>query len=497
MSAVEHWPRTSIPILAKHEVSLPPAELDRLRAIADKRLRNEPALSATQAFGPLVRSGLSESPALVIGDLSEIPLYPNERAHIYEYRMGLLAQDGDVLALAHRNHPFEAYLRGIIGADNLDAVISRLGSREGEVRAKNLSLTQRCESEPAILSQLVALAAEQDGLNIIPYLVTGHQWRLASAIADASSVPIMVCGAPPRLSRRVNDKVWFAALARDVLGRTSIPPTFTVYGPAAAAGRALAIARSSAKVIVKVPSSAGSIGNIVLESNQLLDLRPDAARNLIVSLLETRGWQGEYPLLVGVWEAPVFTSPSVQTWIPLRGTESPIIDGIFEQRIRGERGSFVGAVPAQLPDACLERLASEGTQLAVVLQELGYFGRCSFDAVISGSDLDNAELHWIECNGRWGGVSLPMTLANRLTSGSHGGIVIMQASGMTVPSRSMPEISAVLGKALFADPGGREGVVVLSPTVFEMGNGLHFMAIAGTQARAETIADNAFQRLSE
>jgi hypothetical protein len=145
----------------------------------------------------------------------------------------------------------------------------------------------------------------------------------------------------------------------------------------------------------------------------------------------------------------------------------------------------------------LERLASEGTQLAVVLQELGYFGRCSFDAVISGSDLDNAELHWIECNGRWGGVSLPMTLANRLTSGSHGGIVIMQASGMTVPSRSMPEISAVLGKALFADPGGREGVVVLSPTVFEMGNGLHFMAIAGTQARAETIADDAFQRLSE
>jgi len=142
-------------------------------------------------------------------------------------------------------------------------------------------------------------------------------------------------------------------------------------------------------------------------------------------------------------------------------------------------------------------LASEGTRLAVLLQELGYFGRCSFDAVISGPDLDNAELHWIECNGRWGGVSLPMTLANRLSGGSHGGIVIMQASGMTVPRRSMPEISAVLGEALFATPGSKEGIVILSPTVFELGTGLHLMAIAGTQARAETIADDAFQRLSE
>lgn len=493
MSAAEHRPRASIPILAKHDVSLPPAELDRLRAIAQKRLRNEPALSATHAFGPLVSSGLSESPALLIGDQSEIPLYPRARAHNYEYRMGLLAQDGDVLALAHRNRPFETYLRGIVGADNLEAAIPCLDIEA----AKPISLTRRCENDPGVLSKLVALAARHGGLNIIPYLATGNQWRLAAAIAKESSSPVAVCGASPRLSQRVNDKVWFAGLARSVLGRTSIPPTFTVYGPAAAAGRALAIARSGAKVIVKVPSSAGSMGNIVLESSQLLGMSPAAVRNLIVTLLASRGWKETYPLLVGVWEAPVFTSPSVQTWIPSRGAGLPIVDGIFEQRIGGEKGGFVGAVPAQLPTEWLQRLAHEGTRHAVVLQELGYFGRCSFDAVIAGPDLEQAELHWIECNGRWGGVSLPMTFANRSTDGSHDGIVIMQASGMAVPRRSMAEIEAVLGEALIATPSAKEGIVILSPTVFELGLGLHFMAIADMQSRAETIADDAFRRLVE
>ena len=37
------------------------------------------------------------------------------------------------------------------------------------------------------------------------------------------------------------------------------------------------------------------------------------------------------------------------------------------------------------------------------------------DAILIGESLADARLHWIECNGRWGGVSIPMTLANRLT----------------------------------------------------------------------------------
>jgi hypothetical protein len=48
--------------------------------------------------------------------------------------------------------------------------------------------------------------------------------------------------------------------------------------------------------------------------------------------------------------------------------------------------------------------------MARVFQRLGYLGRCSFDAIL----LENERLELIECNARWGGASLPMTLMNRL-----------------------------------------------------------------------------------
>ena len=89
-----------------------------------------------------------------------------------------------------------------------------------------------------------------------------------------------------------------------------------------------------------------------------------------------------------------------------------------------------------------------------------------------------------------------MTLANRLTGGKHGGLTIVQASGMDVPSRSMADIKNILGRTMFASNGEQEGIVILSPTVFEMGTGPHFMAIARTQAAADAMADTAFQPLS-
>ncbi len=37
-------------------------------------------------------------------------------------------------------------------------------------------------------------------------------------------------------------------------------------------------------------------------------------------------------------------------------------------------------------------------------------GRCSFDTLL----LEGSRLEFVECNGRWGGTSTPMTLMNRL-----------------------------------------------------------------------------------
>jgi len=45
---------------------------------------------------------------------------------------------------------------------------------------------------------------------------------------------------------------------------------------------------------------------------------------------------------------------------------------------------------------------------------MGYVGRCSFDLLLTGNDMENARPEFIECNGRWGGTSIPMVLMNRL-----------------------------------------------------------------------------------
>jgi hypothetical protein len=75
---------------------------------------------------------------------------------------------------------------------------------------------------------------------------------------------------------------------------------------------------------------------------------------------------------------------------------------------------FAGAVEAQLPSELLRDIATYSWLLARLFQLLGYVGRCSFDFVLVGESLDRSRLEFIECNGRWGGTSLPMSLMNRL-----------------------------------------------------------------------------------
>ena len=93
------------------------------------------------------------------------------------------------------------------------------------------------------------------------------------------------------------------------------------------------------------------------------------------------GWRDRYPLLVAVWESPLVASPSVQLWIPHRTTGAPIVEGVFEQIV--EEGHFVGASSSTLPAALRQRIAEEAVYIACLFQELGYFGRCGLDTVLS------------------------------------------------------------------------------------------------------------------
>ena len=221
----------SIPIVPCCDAHVDATEIARLERLAGRLLDAEPALRANDVFGRLVGSGLSNAPRLLIGDQSEIPLHGNAEGAHYGYRIALLAGPDDLVVLAQERSPaFETYLASLLGMGPLKIV-----SVGVEGAARETPLPVRCFEFAGVFERLVAAAREAGGMCLVPHLATGHVWRLGQRIAEAAGAGVSVCGPPPRLSRRVNDKLWFAARVRDVLGPSSLPPTFSAYGPAALA----------------------------------------------------------------------------------------------------------------------------------------------------------------------------------------------------------------------------------------------------------------------
>jgi len=217
----------------------------------------------------------------------------------------------------------------------------------------------------------------------------------------------------------------------------------------------------------------------------------------MLRVLHALGWHDTYPLLVAIWEVPVLSSPSVQLWIPALAGGPPVIEGLFEQILEGQEGLFVGSVPAELPERWRLRLAEDAMRLASVLQFLGYFGRCSFDALLVGQTLDSAVLHWIECNARWGGVSIPMTLVNRLTGrGAKAKFVVVQRVGESLLPQPFAHALKALDEILFRPGRHEQGIILLSPVEIETGRGVQMAACAGTVAAARELSDRALKILS-
>jgi hypothetical protein len=132
------------------------------------------------------------------------------------------------------------------------------------------------------------------------------------------------------------------------------------------------------------------------------------------TLLGEFNWNGEDYLLVGSWETEVLSTPSSQIWIPPAGDGPPLVEGLYVQMLEGMEGMFVGSRPHDFPRELQETMVNRSWLLALLFQYLGYVGRCSFDMILVGEDLDSCVLQFVECNGRWGGTSIPMSLMNRL-----------------------------------------------------------------------------------
>jgi len=483
--------RESLPIVAHATPPIGAAERARLEGLAARLLADEPALSGAADFGGRVRAGLVPGcPALVIEDHHGLALFTALGNPLTEYRALLLAGHGDLVTIAgDRSEAFEAYCRDVLALGRVEIIEPPPHSAIERVPAMLLR-------DAEAMNRIAASTRDHDGISLIPYLGTADVWLLAREIAARTGRTVQVAAPPPRLTQRANDKLWFADRLTDVLDRRALPPTWYAYGPRAMAEEIAVLARRHDRVVVKVPGSAGSMGNVALRSEDVLARAPEQLRGWLIQILGSLSWDGEFPLLVGAWDSPTVGSPSVQIWIPAGADGLPVIEGVFQQAVEGMKGTFVGAAPSDLPQSWLDRLAGEAVRIAFLLQALGYYGRCSLDAILAGETLAGADLHWIECNGRWGGVSAPMTLMNRLVGDWRSRpFVIVQREGMAFPPLSVEAAMNRLGGRLYRAGHNDEGIVLLTPQRMAQGTGLHFMAMARTAKAAHALAQEAMEIL--
>jgi hypothetical protein len=467
-----------IRIISKRSFNLTDRDRAFGREIATEFKKAEPGIGKTDWFGPLVHRGFARAPAILFGDNREIALMAETGASALDYRMGYLAGEGDLVIVGcERNTAFEAYQRQVLGLDRLDYRSPHAGPGT-PWRAS----TSRCLRDDRVFDDLCRFVSGSGGATLLALYTSGTIWALASRLSSATGKPVDIAGPPPLLSRRANDKLWFGDFTTKILGAGSVPDKRRANGVAVLTRHVSELAKKWDRLVLKVPDSAGSAGNLVLESADIRHLGGLALYRWLREHLTFPGWNGRFPIVVEVWDANVLGSPSVQTWIPDPSDGDPVIEGVFEQALAGEEGTFVGASAASLPPGLDAALCRQGLMLAFVLQQLGYFGRCSFDSVLTGVDPKSPAIHWVECNARWGGVSIPMSFVNRI--GGTSPYTIVQTG--TVGSDPIRFSQIVHDYAdLAPGPALDSGVVFFSPTAMEAGTGCHFLSFGETQDAAD------------
>lgn len=462
----------------------------RIQALAKKQLQNLPQLNDASIFGADVSAGYRDGPTLFLEDHKGIELTPPERVASHEYRILGLARSNDYYLISKpRIKSFERYLDEVVGLKSPNMIeVSRGDSRLPK------ALAAACLEDESALSRLVAAASAAGTLNICPYLSGGHDWLLGAEIARRSGCPVQICGPLPQLSQRVNDKLWFTNQVSTILSKSSVPPTYAVYGPIAVTAVLSKLAKQYERLVIKLPASAGSMGNLVLESEFIRSLTMTELRRELMERLHAIGWHDSYPILIGVWETAALASPSAQIWIPQLDRGLPMIEGVFGQTLSGERQSFAGATQIELPNEMKARFYREALEISYYFQCLGYVGRMSLDALLTGENLENAQLHWIECNGRWGGVSIPMMVARRLEDKrSPAKLLIVQRA---FPDREIADFEKLLAQAepWLYSKRKQEGIVFLEPTD-SMQQNITFFAIAKSQEATQQMGSKALQAI--
>lgn len=467
------------------------AGLERIARLASGILAAEPRIGEVEPFGPNVRQGLGEGMAIFLGDAAEIRLLsvPGEVHH--DYRLVWLARSGDTAVIGGpASAEFEDYQRQTLGEPGV-----RYLHVETERNGIRRPAPIVCLKEESVYRRLCGICSGQDDITLMPHISTGTIWGLAAQLARDTGARVNVAGSPPLLTRRVNDKLWFGDIVSRLLGAAAIPEKRSAFCGSALVRHVIDLGGKWDRLVLKVPDSAGSAGNVLVQMEELRGLRPGEVLAELRARVDTLGAGIPYPLAVEVWDANVLSSPSAQLWIPRPEDGPPLFEGIYEQILEGEQKAFAGAAMAMLPPDLEEAFSVQAMEIAVLFQKLGYFGRCSFDAILTGPSIEKARILWVECNGRWGGVSIPMSLVNRLPERDRfAAHVIVQEKGL----EERPLRFAVARRIVEEYERERNGdiqLILLSPGVLEAGRGVHLLVRAATREAALETSREVMARL--
>ncbi len=456
--------------------------LQRITDLAAEVRVEDPRIDNLSPFGASVRKGTGKGPCVWFGDTAEIPLMSQNPRIRFDYRLGWLAQDHDIVVIGGPHfRAFEGYQRAWLNTPGL-----RYLNVDPDPVPPRRATPKVCLRDATVFGKLCGALAGQDTVTLHAHLTTGTIWALAARLNRATGAQVYVAGPPPLLSRRANNKIWFGHVAQRLLGTGATPPKRTAHSASALTRNVAELARDFDRLVIKVPDSAGSAGNFLFRSEDITGLRPAPLNRKLMRDLSVNGRPPVFPMLVEVWDANVLTSPSVQTWIPDPEDGPPLIEELFEQVLQGASADFAGAVPADLPPEVEGALTGGALQLATLLQRLGYYGRCSFDALVTGDNVKAGTIHWIECNARWGGVSVPMSLVHRMAQDAGDPrYAIVQNDGDTF--RALDFANALREFADIAvSPDLRFGILFLSPNLMAFGTGCHYLAFGpDTQTAAE------------
>lgn len=463
-----------IPVVAQHRFALDRSDRLSVERLARELALSEPHLGSTEGF-PRTQTGLASGPRLVLANYDDIRVRGDNQ--FLRFRTFMLAGGDDLLVMEGPRHgEFECYCQeiGLGGCQVLEIPPGRLCNQAWQNRD--------------LLDRILTHGPE----SLLPHIGSGAVWRLAAELAAARARTISVAAPPPRLCARANDKIWFSQCVERLLGPRSHPESYAAHGPAALTARVLRLGRRCRQLVVKVPDSAAASGNLLFESASLRALNGWQLRELLLYRLAEAGWPNEFPLAVERWESPVLESPSLQLWIT-HPDQPPVVEGIFSQTL-DHRGEFIGVRPAWLPPPLEEQILRGGLMLASLFQALGYFGRCSFDAILVGEHLEDCRVEWVECNARWGGTSIPMTLVNRLTGDwSQAPFVACNYNART-QGGSFGEVVRRLGHLHFYP--NQHGMLWLGPTRAEWGCGADFLVIDRDVPSALARADEVRRQLT-